>query len=385
MFISGMLIEVYNKLPLNKVVLPSPTLFDIAIYYIVVLLLLQIIKLHYVKKSFYKAIIIYIIIASIIGAFSSANREEVLIEFIDVGQGDCILIRDGDINFLIDTGGTPLSDYDIGKNILLPYLQKSGVNRLDGIFVSHFHEDHSEGLLSILDDIRIDNVFIGYKKEDSQLYTRTIEELNKRKIQVSLLTKKDRISWSKNAYIEVINPSDYIMKKYTQEENNLSLVLLFNAYGKRVLFTGDIEEDVEEDLIRENGELKIDILKVAHHGSKTSTTENFIKLLKPSHAVIQVGKNNFGHPNEDVLKRLFKKDIKVFRTDKEGLVTAKISAHKLEISTYMGTRSDLDGIIVKYRWILSTLILDLIVILFTIRTYKKYSYHSILITNDYNN
>lgn len=226
------------------------------------------------------------------------------IYFIDVGQGDStLIITPKGKKILIDGGGS--SNYDIGKNTLLPYLLDRKIKRLDYVMISHFDEDHVGGILSLLKDIDVRKVIIGPQGEECEQYKEFCNIVKEKKIQVIIVKKGDIINIEKDMKIKILFPDNDLITENIL--NNNSLVVKLEYKNFKMLFTGDIEEIAEKQLINmyQNNELKADVLKVAHHGSKSSSIQAFLEKVKPEIALIGVGENNtFGHPNEDVIERI---------------------------------------------------------------------------------
>lgn len=195
-----------------------------------------------------------------------------------------------------------------GKQVLMPYLLNRRVMILDYIIISHFDFDHIGGLLYIMENMRVKNVIVSRQPEESVNYAKFIEIINSKKINVIVVNEGDRIKISKDIYFDILWPDS---KNFVSENalNNNSIVCKLNYKSFSILFTGDIEEIAEKrilDKYKSNPNLlKADILKVAHHGSKSSSIQEFLNVVEPKKALIGVGKNNkFGHPSDGVIERL---------------------------------------------------------------------------------
>ncbi|KPU27915.1 hypothetical protein TR13x_00765 [Caloranaerobacter sp. TR13] len=325
------LMKFFDMIPYKTLTLPQPSFESIIYYYLTVFILLGYIKFDLLSMKVKKAFLTYALFTILLIAFHITLQNNVKIEFLDVGQGDSSLISvNNEKFFLIDTGGSLTGEFDVSENILYPYLVKKGIFTLDGVFVSHFHEDHCEALLKLAERLKIKNIFISYENVQNDLYLDIIKKAKEKDITVKILTRGDKIKINKNVFFEVLYPNKDINKAKYENENNLSMVVLLNAYGKKVLFTGDIESEAEKTVLSQNS-IDIDVLKVPHHGSYTSSTEEFLKSVKPEYGIISVGINNFRHPNPEVLKRYEKQNIQIYRTDKDGLVTIQITPSKYNI------------------------------------------------------
>lgn len=356
-------------IPITTIRVKSPDILVITLYYISLFCMFDIIKIkeYFVasKKKYYYSIAIFMLIFSILPVFNN----EVKVKFIDVGQGDSILLQSKGENFLVDTGGNLFGNFDVGKNILVPYLVKSGIFTLDGVFITHFHEDHAKSLPYLMDNIKVKHLFIGYEAEKNQIYSDIVEASKAHHIPIYKLNKGDILSIDEGISMKALNPSNEIISRYIDNENNLSLVLLLNSYNYKTLLTGDIEEEIEI-LLAEEGE-KIDFLKTPHHGSSTSSSKVFLDAFSPEYAFIMVGNNNFGHPNKDILDRYEKSGIKVFRTDKSGLITLTITSKGYNIYEFIQEKNTLIEIISAHSMELNMLLIYSILwyIIISIDTY----------------
>jgi competence protein ComEC len=333
-----------SNLPLSKIYVKTPSIFLIIIYYLILLIFLYSIKrkkLHrferiLIKKvksrKFKKSVIAIILVVVIVFQLVKIIPSNLKIYFIDVGQGDSTLIvTPKNKTILIDGGGSSSDNYDVGKNTLLPYLLDRGITKVDYMFISHFDMDHCGGLLYILENLKVKNVIIGKQFDNSENYKTFLNIIKSKKIKVNMVEEGVKINIEKNLYFDVIWPSN--KQAVTNNSiNNNALVFKLNYKNFTMLFTGDIEEETEKILVSKylgTNALKASVLKVGHHGSKTSSTQEFLELVKPQIALIGVGKNNkFGHPNEDVLERLKNLNCKIYRTDEMGEVILKIKNNR---------------------------------------------------------
>lgn len=243
-----------------------------------------------------------------------------MVAFVDVGQGDSIFIKlpFKQETFLIDTGGRlkfkqkkwqarqqkQPSDYN-----LLPFLKSLGCSRIDHLLITHNDADHMGELVHVLDEIKVKHLYLA---KGSQMEIRNLLEPI-RGTTIHLVKTGDTIG--EHLKLRVLSPET------SQGENNDSLVAYFSLNRRRFLLTGDLEIAGEEKLIENYPQLKTDFLKIGHHGSNTSTGEELLKKTEPKYAIISAGKNNrYGHPTEETLAKLKKYQIKVFRTDQQGMI-----------------------------------------------------------------
>lgn len=260
------------------------------------------------RKIIYSTIFLLIVLAGILSAIIFYNNQELKIYFLDVGQGDAILISQGQNQILIDGGpsGQKLME-KLGRYI--PFWDR----KIELMIVTHPDQDHIEGLISALQNYQVEEIMENSKEAESQVYKNLenlIQEKNVNQIEAQARTK---IKIGENAELEIIYASK---NNENKKENNSESIVSKLIFGKdSFLLTGDLPSEEEINL----SNIEADILKVAHHGSKYSTSEEFLGRIKPEMAVISVGKNNkFGHPAGETLERLRNKNMKILRTDERG-------------------------------------------------------------------
>ncbi len=322
--------KVCSKIPLSVIYISTPNVIFFIIYYIFLFLIylknnlnkknhlsymqkkvlnfLCKIELKF-KKLKVKLLVLILIISLLFSIFQKIPKD-LKIHFIDVGQGDsCLLITPYNKKILIDGGGSEKSDsFDVGEEILLPYLLGRGIKTLDYIIISHFDSDHVGGLLSIMNKIKVKNIVISVQGKESENYLKFKEIVKEKKIKVIVVNKEDKLQIENGVNFDFLWPDK---NKLINENilNNNSIVCKLSYKNFSMLFTGDIEEIAEKHILEEyKNNLQIlnsTILKVAHHGSNTSSIQEFIKSVNPKTALIGVGEyNKFGHPNNEVIKRL---------------------------------------------------------------------------------
>jgi len=247
------------------------------------------------------------------------------VTMIDVGQGDSMYI-DLPFNqgtYLIDTGGTirwqeeewkkRKSNFEVGADVVTPFLKSKGTVELDKLIITHFDYDHVGGVFSILENIKVSEVVIPAYHPPNEIKTKLLELCNSKNIKISYVKQGD--------YWKAGNNHFYILNPYDEQldANNSSIVIYANIGNKNWLLMGDAEEEVENRLSKVFESLPIDVLKVGHHGSQSSTTELLLNSLRVKQAWVSVGKNNrYGHPSTAVLDRLDERNIKILQTNKNG-------------------------------------------------------------------
>ena len=329
--------KIISKIPNITVV--TPKIASVILIYIIILN----VWLYTNKKNIYKNLKIsrlLCILIIIILIINFLNIERTMrIYFIDVGQGDSSLIcTPTGKNILIDGGGSRTPEkYDVGEKVLLPYLLDRRIKKLDYIIVSHFDADHAQGIETVIDKIKVKNIVVSRQASQSVEYDKIIKMCKEKKIKIIDAKRGEKIVIDKYAYFDILHPGDILLDDGKGGLNANAIVAKLNYKMDNklftVLFTGDIEYDAEQELVKEYGnKLKSDILKVAHHGSKTSSSQEFINLVKPEIALIGVGKDNtFGHPNDGVIEKLKKIKAKIYRPDLDGEIIIKMEAKKYEV------------------------------------------------------
>lgn len=337
--------QILSNLPFSNIIIPTPNLIFIVAYYISLFFILiskeklvfRIIKSKAKIKYIIKRIIITILILSLIfQLFNSFSNKDLRIYFIDVGQGDAsLIITPNNKTILIDGGGSLDKNYDVGKNTLVPYLLDRGVCTIDYLIVSHFDNDHCGGLMYLLKTLRVKNVFISKQAKLNEEYKNFMEIVKQKHISIKIVKQGDVISIEDDLKIYILHPS---LELCFDDLNNNSIVAKLVYKDFSMLFTGDIEKEAESKIVEKYGKslLKSTVIKVAHHGSKTSSTQEFIDLVNPKIALIGVGKgNNFGHPNEEVLERLNNLKVKVFRTDECGEIEIRTNGKNIKTKRFI--------------------------------------------------
>ena len=308
-----------------KIYFPKISIIIVFIYYI---LLLISIKKH-TKKLI--PILIFLIIYIYIKPYFSSNA---YIYYLDVGQGDSTLIVMPHLSktILIDTGGkinykTPdwkkqKKKYSIAKDSIIPFIRKLGVNKLDYLILTHGDTDHMGESINLVENFNVEKVIFNCG-EFNGLENELIKVLDKKKINYYSCIKELNIDSNKLYFLQT--------KKYNNENDNSSVVYT-ELNGYKFLFMGDAGIEKEKDILDKYNIGDIDVLKVGHHGSKTSSSKEFINESNHKYSIISVGKNNrYGHPNKEVLNNL--NNSKIYRTDQDGSIMFKIKNNKLKIET----------------------------------------------------
>ena len=315
-----------SRIPFSSITIRTPYLFEILIYYSILYVLFNYIRLKKYTKNIISMCLVFVLIAN--SVMYMQNHGNMMIYFIDVGQGDSTLINTArNKTVLIDGGGSESSSFDVGEKTLLPYLLDRKITVLDFVIISHFDSDHCGGILFLMEHMKIKNIIISKQGKESANYSKFKSIVMDKGISVKFVKKGDRVKIDNTTYLDVLFPSNDFISENILNNNSIVAKICYNNFS--ILFTGDIEEIAENELCTKyenTNKLEANILKVAHHGSKTSSTTEFVKLVRPQIALIGVGeKNKFGHPNDGVIQRLKNDNVKIYRTDKMGEISLRIN------------------------------------------------------------
>lgn len=264
--------------------------------------------------------------------FFLGSAKEVRVHFIDVGQGEAmLLITPHDKAVLIDTGGilSGTGDFDVGARVVVPYLYHYGIRDLEYLILTHAHDDHAGGASAVRRKIPVRHIIVG--REDRREYARVFKtSLNQSGELIPAYTGQTfRVD---GVALEIVRAAESDRKGSGNEVSNVIRI----SYGSHsFLITGDLDAAGERAVLESGTDIQSTVLKVAHHGSKTSSTEDFIAAAKPAYAVISVGADNrFGHPAGSVVQRLAQHNVRVLRTDLSGAIVFRSNGEKLKIETF---------------------------------------------------
>lgn len=254
----------------------------------------------------------------------SASEGEARVYFIDVGQGDCQLIVGGNgETMLIDAGESEYGD------TVTDFIRRLGIERLDYVVGTHPHSDHIGGLRQVISSgIEIGCVITPQIHEEYAPTTRTYERFLTaiEESGVTLRASKNESFSFGGGTVEIIQP-----EYYGDNYNNYSCCVIYEFGSVRFLFTGDLEKDMERQLVNRDLDLSADVLKVAHHGSATSSCYDFLDSVMPKYCVIGCGDSGYNHPNPDVVTRLKEYTSEIYRTDNNGTVTFTCDGSELSV------------------------------------------------------
>lgn len=263
--------------------------------------------------NFKKIFILFFLLFNSLLFFISCNQTANLeVHFIDIGQGDSILIKTNFNTVLIDSGPND------SEKKLLKYLNKNNITTLDYLISTHPHEDHIGNHDAILKNLKVKNILAPKTIYKSLDFNNMKKELLKQNLLIEILdTNHSKIYLDSNTFLEFLHPSS---SKY-ENINNESATIKLTHFDNTFLFTGDIEKEAELELINSGNDLSSKVLKVAHHGSSTSSTLEFLNIVNPEISIISCGiKNKFNHPSTTSLTNLNNVNTKIYRTDEDGTI-----------------------------------------------------------------
>ena len=337
--ISFELTRALAALPLSKVWLPSMGIVPSICYYAVILMLCAPTEMRRkILSRFlaYRRIAAVLCLALLVGVctWRMLMPREMAVHFIDVGQGDCALVVTPHGHaMLFDTGGTRDSAFDIGARVDVPYLLHYGVREVDYIFLSHAHEDHAAGAGAILSRLPVKHVYTADEGRHAYAMSMRLGDAN------PLLSKLSRAAAGDTfvldgvtvevLYAPALDPLD------NATGNEVSNVYRIRYGDASFLFTGDLIREHEQRMLAAGTDASATVLKIPHHGSHTSSSEEFIRAVHPMYAVYCVGAgNSFGHPHADVVERYKQMQVKTLRTDEDGAIVFRTDGHHLFVETF---------------------------------------------------
>lgn len=244
---------------------------------------------------------------------NSQRKQNLKVVFFNVGQGDSILISQGSKQLLIDGGKDgKLLLQELGE--FIPFWDR----KIETVIETHPDADHIGGLVEVFKSYEVQSIIKTEAQSDSQTFKVLEELIGNEKSEIIEARSGEKIKFSQDAEVDIIFPLEKIAENI--KDTNSASVTLKLAYGdNKFLFTGDLPIEQEKEILNKNVDVKADVLKVGHHGSKYSTSDEFMRAVSPSDAIISVGKNNsYGHPHADILKKLNENKINVLRTDEIG-------------------------------------------------------------------
>lgn len=333
-------LSLVENLPLSTLTFGKPPLYIVCLYYLALAYCLYKFETRSSFREKLASFSLFVVVASIHWNLPYLINEG-QVTMIDVGQGDSVLIElpNRQAVYLIDTGGNTeefLKEewqqqkkvFDVGEEILIPYLKARGIRKIDKLILTHGHMDHIGGARSLVRKIPVGSLLYSSGPIKGEFEKELLEQFHTLGTKINFIKREIKWRQGDNEFV-VLSPGEI-----EENLNNRSIVLYAKIGSLLWLFTGDIEAQKEKQIIRESGPIKVDVLKVAHHGSNTSTTKALLEVIQPQHALISVGKNNrFNHPHQDVLTRLKDHNINVLRTDRNGAIRYRFKGDKWSFET----------------------------------------------------
>lgn len=306
---------------------PSIHLIFIFLYYLFLWLILNI-----EKRVYRKALVYAVLIVVNFGLFHSviADKGWMEVVFFDVGQGDAALVTFPDGHRMLIDAGPNIRNFDAGRFFLVPYFKREGIKKINTVVLSHADNDHIGGMPTVLRSLRVDKILDTGLFHDSRIcsvYSHVVDSLN---LDYHCATPGKTIERSNTYAVYILHPGARQRDVLNEDINNNSIVLKIVYGDVSFLFTGDVEKEAEKILLNYEELLEANVLKVAHHGSNTSSIKQFLDLVKPKYAVISLGKNNkFNFPSKDVVSRLRHLNVTTLRTDQNGAIIFKTDGKRL--------------------------------------------------------
>lgn len=327
------LLQAAERLPADRMTVGRPALWKIAVYYVLILAAaFWPEKERPRKKAADRGLRLFLLGAALCILTVRAGKTA-QVAFLDVGQGDGIYLRTPEgTNCLIDGGSSTVSK--VGTYRIVPFLKSQGVGTLDYLFLTHMDEDHVNGTRELLEDqshgVRVRCLCLADIPGDEtrEELERTAEQFGTEILWISRGTR----FCEKNFSLDCLYP---LKGGNGDDKNENSMVLVGEFFGRKILFTGDLEGKGEEETVRLGGLSKVDILKVGHHGSKGATSERFLGYVSPRIAVISAGEgNSYGHPAPEVLERLKKEGTRIYETQTGGAIIVEIDKQEMRVREY---------------------------------------------------
>lgn len=254
---------------------------------------------------------------------SSSSGNKLRVIFLDVGQGASqLLISPSGRTMLVDAGNNNMEQQ------MLDYLRQFGVDRIDIMVGTHPDADHIGGLDAVIDHHEIGAIYMPKIQSNTKTFESLLQSIRSKDLKVKSAQSGLRLDWDDEVKVEMLAPVEV-----SDDSNNMSAVLKVSYGGTSFLLTGDAERESEKAMMASGKDLRADVLLVGHHGSKSSTSLSFLQQVSPKFAVIQVGDNSYGHPKQEILNRLNKNGVQVYRNDLQGTIEIASDGQNYEITT----------------------------------------------------
>lgn len=338
------LTQLIQKLPFHTITIGRPSLLYMVLLLVLIILLGIPYSEYVVFHQWKKWMIGYMVVVVVVSIYVMITPRYLMMTHLAIGQGDSTVIRTPSNHvFVVDGGGNRMKrqdEPDTGYYILRPYLKYNGIHKIDGLFMTHSDRDHVGGLIELMDYFPVERLYIPYgykeKKEEDGLLTALLQKARDKKVAISYIQAGDTIEVG-----QVTLRTLYPYPGISYQGNNAYSTVLKVQYGEyENLLTGDIEAE-EEKLLYDKlaDELHSDIIKVPHHGSKSSSTKGLIGYVSPKIAVVSSGRDNaYGHPHQEVLERYQDNGVTLYNTAEDGAVIIKTDGESMGVLAYYTKR-----------------------------------------------
>jgi len=324
------IVSFLSALPMAQVFLPCPNIALIVAYYLLIIAAIEAARRKIPLKPDKFKLAVFLLIFFLFLVWHNAlsvDFKGLTVTVLDAGQGDSILIESpSNQRMLIDAG-----ERAMGERVVVPFLRKKGITKLDIVVLTHPHEDHVGGLPYVLEKIKVENVLEPGASCNSIAYKRFLYLINKNKIKYQLARAGQTVRLGVDVVGQILHPSDNLDR---ENLNNVSVVMKLVYKNFSMMLTGDNEQEGEQAIINRfpAASLRCQILKAGHHGSATSTSPDFLAAINPCVAVISCGKHNkFRHPHKSTLAKLQNAGVRTYRTDLNGAVVIKSDGNTYSI------------------------------------------------------
>ncbi|MDR2861098.1 MAG: DNA internalization-related competence protein ComEC/Rec2 [Syntrophobacterales bacterium] len=347
--ISIYLVTFFASLPYSSFLIPSPTGMEIIGYYVILLLFVGAVStfkrdrhhsLQWRNKRGWISLTM-IFLSAVFLLYNYLDRpslKNLEMTVVDVGQGSCAVIQvPGDKTILIDGGGFEGSTFDMGRHVIIPFLLHKKIRKIDIMILTHPHADHLSGLIYILKNFPVGEVWINGEDVPDDTYQTMRDIIARKKIPLTMQNENSPERTVNNLRLTILNPEKFPDKQsdYTAV-NNRSLVLKLRFGEITILIPGDISIATEKRLVNSRHDLKSDVLLVPHHGSRTSSTDIFLDEVKPNVALISCGLDNiYRLPHPHTLERYERRNIRIMRTDWNGALFLETDGHYIRYDQYV--------------------------------------------------